>query len=214
MRLQTKFFLCTASVLIAVMAIGGYELYRLHREQPLPAPVAIKIIVWGVCLACAGPAMVYVTAWKLVGAPLRRMSRQMLLTAQTRSYDRPLREADRSDELGLAARAFNHMLGVVCQGLEFLCDANEQLDRRVMLRTAELAAKNAQLAAVHDASLDAILTIDDQGRITQFNHAAEKILGHRSQDVLGKPVEIIMPPHLREEHRDQYQNYLRTATAR
>jgi len=68
------------------------------------------------------------------------------------------------------------------------------------LRDTDGAA--ALLEAMLASSLDAVVTIDAEGRILMFNHAAEATFGHREEDALGKDVaDLIIPPSLRERHR-------------
>ena len=60
-----------------------------------------------------------------------------------------------------------------------------------------------------EATFDAIITIDEAGRIIEFSAGAEAVFGFRSADVLGRPVsELIIPPHLRERHEKGLQHYL------
>ena len=120
--------------------------------------------------------------------------------------------------------------------------ANE-LDQRIMQRTAELAAANKELkkelaerrlmeerlgeeekelkrsevlkAAIVESALDCIVTIDHEGRITEFNPAAERTFGHLRDAVVGKQLaEVIIPPSLREKHRLGFARYLATGEAR
>ena len=60
-----------------------------------------------------------------------------------------------------------------------------------------------------DVALDAVITIDDSGRIIEFNTSAERIFGHARATVLGQPMaQVIIPPHLREPHQQGMQRYL------
>ena len=46
--------------------------------------------------------------------------------------------------------------------------------------------------------LDAIITIDHQGRIIEFNPAAERTFGHRRVEAIGRFLaDVIIPPRLR-----------------
>jgi PAS domain S-box-containing protein len=59
----------------------------------------------------------------------------------------------------------------------------------------------AAQAAILQAALDAILTIDHEGRIVEFNPAAERIFGHKRSDVLGRDMAgLLIPPRLRQQH--------------
>jgi PAS domain S-box-containing protein len=118
-----------------------------------------------------------------------------------------------------------------------------ELDQRVVQRTAELATANEELkkeladrrlveerlaeeerelkrsevrkAAIVDSALDCIVTIDHEGCITEFNPAAEYTFGYRREEVLGKHLaDVIVPPSLRDKHREGFARYLATGEAR
>jgi PAS domain S-box-containing protein len=55
--------------------------------------------------------------------------------------------------------------------------------------------------AVVDAALDCIVMMDAEGRITEFNRAAEKTFGYAMQDVIGKSMaELMIPARFREQY--------------
>ena len=63
------------------------------------------------------------------------------------------------------------------------------------------------------SSLDAVVTIDADGRVLTFNPAAEATFGYREQDALGRDVaDLIIPPSLRDRHRRALGNHLRAGT--
>jgi PAS domain S-box-containing protein len=66
-----------------------------------------------------------------------------------------------------------------------------------------------------DSALDCIVTIDYEGRITEFNPAAERTFGYRRDLIVGKPLaDVIIPPSLREKHRQGLARCLATGEAR
>jgi diguanylate cyclase (GGDEF)-like protein/PAS domain S-box-containing protein len=63
-------------------------------------------------------------------------------------------------------------------------------------------AGEAHAAAILDSALDAVITIDHDGCILEFNVAAESTFGYAKQDVLGRELaELIVPPAFRDAHR-------------
>src|SRR5579863_2860888 len=58
---------------------------------------------------------------------------------------------------------------------------------------------SSTLAAIVQNSDDAIVAKDLNGIITSWNRSAERIFGYTEQEVLGKPIAIIIPPNLQEE---------------
>jgi PAS domain S-box-containing protein len=79
----------------------------------------------------------------------------------------------------------------------------------------EHPASEALHRAVLDCALDAIVTIDADGRIVEFNPAAEHTFGWTEAEVVGRPmVEVIVPPHLRGSHREGFARYLRGGNPR
>jgi PAS domain S-box-containing protein len=62
---------------------------------------------------------------------------------------------------------------------------------------AERAASH--LAAVVESSDDAILSIDLKGIIGTFNQAAKQLFGYTAEEVIGKPVTMLIPPDRQHE---------------
>lgn len=87
--------------------------------------------------------------------------------------------------------------------------------QRAQAQAAALRGSEARKAAILDSALDCIVTIDHEGRITEFNPAAERTFGYRRGEVMGRQLaEVIIPPSLREAHRQGLARYLATGTGR
>lgn len=57
--------------------------------------------------------------------------------------------------------------------------------------------------AILDGAFDGIITIDEQGVIASFNHAAEVIFGYRAEQIIGNNILQLMPQHSRESKADK-----------
>ncbi|WP_313952242.1 CHASE domain-containing protein [Accumulibacter sp.] len=66
--------------------------------------------------------------------------------------------------------------------------------------TRELRESEARTRAVLDNTLDAIITIDEQGLIESFNLAAENLFRYRTEEVLGRNIKMLMPEPYAGEH--------------
>jgi PAS domain S-box-containing protein len=83
------------------------------------------------------------------------------------------------------------------------------------INEGELRRSEARNAAILDSALDCIVTIDHEGRITEFNPAAERTFGYLRDEVMGRHLaDVIIPPSLRTRHREGLARYLATGEAR
>jgi PAS domain S-box-containing protein len=75
--------------------------------------------------------------------------------------------------------------------------------------------QDARKTAILKSALDCIITMDTEGRIVDFNPAAEQTLGYSASDVVGRPLEdLIIPEQYREAHRNGLARFLSSGTAR
>jgi PAS domain S-box-containing protein len=82
-------------------------------------------------------------------------------------------------------------------------------------RAAELTASETRQRAILEAALDAVVSADQLGRVTYVNGAFEQIFGYRAAEVIGRELgEVIVPPSLREAHRQGFARHLATGERR
>ncbi len=80
-------------------------------------------------------------------------------------------------------------------------------------RSAEEARtqSEARKHAILETALDAIVIMDHEGRVVEFNPAAETMFGYARSEVLGQPLaDVIIPPHLRPMHQEGIARFLTT----
>ena len=80
--------------------------------------------------------------------------------------------------------------------------------------TAALRHSEAQVRAIVETAVDAIITIDQHGTIESFNPAAERIFGYTAAEAIGQKVDLLMPEPYHSEHHQYVNNYLRTGHAK
>jgi PAS domain S-box-containing protein len=81
---------------------------------------------------------------------------------------------------------------------------NAQAVRRYDERRRDLEGR---LADVLNSATDGILALDEDLNIRLFNPAAERIFGHSSRDILGQPLDLLLPARHRELRRNQVREY-------
>ncbi len=83
-----------------------------------------------------------------------------------------------------------------------------EVARREVLET-DAENGRARLQAIFDAAVDAIVTVDEGGRILQWSKGAERILGYSADEAVGEDFSMLMPPRRRRRR----QRYLQFALA-
>ena len=164
--------------------------FQTAEMRSAQSSMARKTAMWTLELSMAALLAVYICLRRLVVKPMMLMGEQMRHVADNQAYDHPVDGADRNDELGGSAQAFNRVLSVVRRSVSALRESNETLESRVAQRTAEIAA-------VTQTALDCIITTDHNGLITGFNPAAERTFGYTHSEMIGKKLnDTIIPAEL------------------
>lgn len=76
---------------------------------------------------------------------------------------------------------------------------------------SERRTSEARIRTMLDASLDAVVGMDEQGEVIEWNHQAEVLFGWPREEALGRPlVSLIIPERYRDAHRNGLERYRRT----
>ncbi|WP_246688981.1 PAS domain S-box protein [Mesorhizobium sp. WSM4310] len=79
---------------------------------------------------------------------------------------------------------------------------------------AALRLREDHLRSILATVPDAMVVIDEQGRIQSFSTAAETLFGYQSSEVIGQNVNLLMPSPYRDEHDAYLLRYLTTGERR
>ncbi len=112
-----------------------------------------------------------------------------------------------SDEIADVAKAFNamssslqHSYSELKDSLHTQTETVEQLDRNRL-----------KYQAILSSSLDAIITIDQDGKVVDYNEAAERIFGWKYEEIFDRVMsEFLVPEELRDAHEKGMAHYLST----
>ena len=79
----------------------------------------------------------------------------------------------------------------------------DRLEKRLTSAQTALQERDARLRLTQEYALDAIITIDANGLVEEFNPAAEILFGYAKETVLGRDIaDFIIPPDLRQAHKE------------
>ncbi len=86
---------------------------------------------------------------------------------------------------------------------------------QMALRAAHQLAEEskARYAGIIDIAMEAIITADGEGRIQLFNKGAEAIFGYHAAEIIGRPIETLMPGRFRNHHGRQFQGFTNSPDA-
>lgn len=88
-------------------------------------------------------------------------------------------------------------------------EANE-IDTGEPDATGQVLGREAHLQSILETIPDAMIVIDERGRILSFSAAAEKMFGYSEAEVVGENVSALMPSPDRERHDYYLARYLMT----
>ncbi len=71
-----------------------------------------------------------------------------------------------------------------------------------------LIALQLNLIELFDILVDAVIAFDQDQRILYFNKGAETIFGYRAEEVLGQPLDILVPERFVAIHREHFRRFL------
>jgi PAS domain S-box-containing protein len=144
-------------------------------------------------------------SWKLYwpdGTPLPHNECPMALALKER---RPIRGmeaiAERPDGTRVPFIPYPTPLfdasGALIGAVNTLVDITERYEAERNIRESE--ARYRGIAAIVESSQDAVLTMNLEGIITNWNHGATRLFGYTADEVIGKPIMMLIPVERHDE---------------
>jgi PAS domain S-box-containing protein len=79
-----------------------------------------------------------------------------------------------------------------------------RIERQVTVSKVRMALREseAQFRSVMESAIDAIISADAEGKIRSWNSAATALFSYTGAEVIGQPIEIIIPERFRQSHEE------------
>lgn len=86
-------------------------------------------------------------------------------------------------------------------------------ERQVAMKLTETelalkSANEANLKALFDAVPDAIIVSNTMGNVVQVNQRTLSLFGYTPEHLIGQPIDMLVPEHLRSQHAEDRANYM------
>jgi PAS domain S-box-containing protein len=132
------------------------------------------------------------------------------ITWTLRVWPTPEVMGDMQSALPSSILVFGGLLGVMLAGiLQFNVKLRAEIAERRQAEEA-LRISQARFAGILEISAAAVISIDEQHRITLFNQAAESTFGYSSTEVMGKSMDVLIPERFREIHNQHFDRFARS----
>ena len=73
-----------------------------------------------------------------------------------------------------------------------------------------LRESQARLAGIINSAMDAIITVDEAQNIQLFNPAAESMFSYQTSEIIGQPLDRLLPERVRSVHREHVRHFGQT----
>ena len=139
----------------------------------------------------------FVIAYVLSKGLQQRVSKPILALAETALI------VSKNQDYSVRAKKFSH------DELGLLTDAFNQMLARIEKQTLDLSESEERMRSVLNSAMTAVIVMDRNGKITDWNLRAERIFGWRKDEVFVKYLaDTLIPANLRARHRAGIQHYL------
>ncbi len=93
-------------------------------------------------------------------------------------------------------------------------DEGELLIASTIRDVSEREPSEAYFRQLLKLAPDAMIILDDEGRISIVSDQVEKMFGYSREELTGRPIEILLPARLRQRHREHREDFAREPKVR
>jgi PAS domain S-box-containing protein len=86
----------------------------------------------------------------------------------------------------------------------------ETKEKALQIKLEKLSEDHALLSEIIDIAADAVISIDHNQHIVRFNQGAQHIFGYSRQEIIGRPVDILLPSQFRAAHKAYVRDFERS----
>ena len=180
-RLVSQLMGRTQDMTFDALRLGHRSIARAHAALHETAVLVGLVTALGVALVAAN----WFIVWKNVLHPMKRLEAHR---EDRRGRQASAAAAPRADELGSLSRSFDAMAESLQQRAAKLQTANRDLTNEVTERKRmeeKVRAASLYARSLIEASLDPLVTISPQGKITDVNEASIKATGIPRDELIG-----------------------------
>jgi len=163
---------------------------------------------WAIAIATIEVILVAIFSF-ILGTYLTRQLLELKTASQKIAISGPGHQikVTGNDEISDVANAFNSMSSTLAKSYQELSLSIESEKKM----SANAQQNEAQNNAILTASLDALITINQEGDVVNYNQVAENVFGWSYEEVFGKNLaEFIIPKHKRNAHHAGMKKFLIT----
>lgn len=194
---------------IHIEIIEGGTLYGVIEMGISTKPIELVLAQaqrWTIAIASLEVGLVAIFSFML-GTYLTRQLYQLRKASETITQYGPGHQIKviGNDEIAKVAHAFNSMSSTLEVSYAELSRSIETERAMTAIATSNQEKNNAILTA----SLDALITIDEQGKVVDYNNVAESTFGWRYDEIIGQTLaDFIISPDKRHAHHHGIADYL------
>ena len=223
----------TAAVLNALNNIYTFGLrLRAEENQKLEKSsmqLRMLIIILAITMTCAGIILsMYMT--RVIIRPINRI--RSIVNDLGKGITRQISQKQKTDEIGKMVESINNLskklqttatfayeVGLRNFDMPFRPLSDEDtlgksliaMRNNLRMSEQELVDAHTEIQTIFNASLDAVIIIDEEGKIVKWDSKAENLFGWKEDEVMGMSLtETIIPVRYREAHQNGMKHFLKT----